>query len=144
MDITPHLLKDGKLELPPGSSGIRYLYARHLYLALRLVKNILVGGERRARSAAPLETSILPQNRGCRSRLRVRAYSRGVHMVWGWAHLRSRSFQHLDTRVTVIIDSCNVEAAAAAAVAAESLAHLAVKLVLEQEHWERLQEPAIP
>ena len=44
----------------------------------------------------------------------------------------------------MIIDSCNVEAAAAAAVAAESLAHLPVQLVLEQEHWERLQEPAVP
>ena len=76
--------------------------------------------------------------------MRVRAYSRGGHMVWGRAHLRSRSFQHLDTRVSLIIDSGNVEAAAAAAVTAESLAHLAVKLVLEPEHWARLQEPAIP
>lgn len=139
MDITPHLLKDGKLELPPGSSGIRYLYARHLYLALRLVKKFSLVVSDGARSAAHL-----PQNNGSRGPMRVRAYSRGGHMVWGRAHLRSRSFQHLDTRVSLIIDSGNVEAAAAAAVTAESLAHLAVKLVLEQEHWERLQEPAIP
>lgn len=49
-------------------------------------------------------------------------------------HVRRSAFQHLDTKILVIFDSGGAKAAAAAAMATASLAHLAIELVLEPKN----------
>jgi hypothetical protein len=58
-------------------------------------------------------------------------------------HLRSRSFQHFNAKILVIVDSSNCKAAAAATVTTASLANLAIEFVLEPKNRQCLKEPAM-
>jgi hypothetical protein len=62
----------------------------------------------------------------------------GAHVIRGdGIQMHRRSFQHFNTRVGVVVDRCDIEAAAAAAVAAASFAYFTIQLVLEPKYRQR-------
>ena len=63
------------------------------------------------------------------------------HVIRDGIQMNRRSFQHFNTRVVVVVDCRDVEAAAAAAVTAASFAYFTIQLVLEPKYGQRLHKP---